>query len=101
MITYIGLGIVILAALYLGWDWLAKNVRDAVDFHSQDSGIVVPDAKPEPYVIEPTRIDALRRLEWLRDYYRQNAMEKSLREVNEAAAAMFADEPKKEEPPSE
>jgi len=96
MMTYIGLGIIVLAALYLGWDWLAKNVKDAVDFHSQDSGVIESTPQPEPFEIKPSRIDALRKLEWLRIYYRDNGMEDSYKSANEAAKAMFADEAKEQ-----
>lgn len=97
MITYAAVGLIVLAALYLGWDWLSKNVKDAVDFHSQDSGVTPVPPMPEPFEIKPSRLDALRKLEWLREYYQDSGMDDSLRCANHAAKAMFADDPAEEE----
>jgi hypothetical protein len=94
MITYLGLGIIVLAALYLGWDWLSKNVNQAIKTHNDDNGVVPSPPLPDPVELKPSRIDALRKLEWLRVYYRDNGMEDSYKSANEAAKAMFADEPK-------
>lgn len=91
MITWIAIGMIAVAGIYLGGSHLTARLKKAIQLHNGpvDNGTVLEAPKM-------SRLQAIQQIETLRDYYTANDQPESLRAVNAAAVAMFEDQKRAE-----